>query len=266
MSAALANLNGGFGDAVLVLYLIGGVMLAVSAAFPGQSSAQRAGRVVIGVVVVGWAGYVLLFGGWIIISWYVAVLPFILAVQGIVAAVRSKRSPSSSPPPLAPGQPSPYPQFPPAGAAYPAAQPGPYQAAQPGPYQAAQAAPAYGQVVPPQPTPATYRPFNQPAYPAPGQAPVQGGYPAPGQLPAPAGYPVPGQGGYPVPPQQPYPGRANRPMGRRHSTRCSQGSSRIRRPDTRRSVGALGQYLVTHGDCLLRGQRDGGGVVAQPGA
>jgi hypothetical protein len=197
MSAALANLNGGFGHAVLVLYLIGGVMLAVSAAFPGQSIAQRAGRVVIGVFVVGWAGYVLLFGGQIIISWYVAALPFILAIQGIVASLRSRQSPSSSRPQLAPGQPLPYPRFPPAGAAYPAAQPGPYRAGQP--------APAYGQVVPPQPTPATYQPFNQPAYPAPGQAPVQGGYPAPGQLPAHAGYPVPGQGGYPVPQQQPYP-------------------------------------------------------------
>jgi hypothetical protein len=167
MTLAL-HFDGAAGHTVLVLYMLGGVVLAISAAFPGDSSGSRAARIIIGAVAFVWAGYVLLFGGWILISYYIALLPFILAGQGIVAAVKRRKAPPVAAPLLAPY--APQPSFP---------------------------------TTPPAPAPPSFPSQAQPGYPA--QSQGQGGYP--GHSPYPAqgrpAYPAdPAQSGYPG---QPYP-------------------------------------------------------------
>ncbi|MGH3649052.1 MAG: hypothetical protein ACRDTM_17975 [Micromonosporaceae bacterium] len=79
MHYAEMNLDSGFGTTVLALYAIGGIVLFAVSLLPGKSPLWRVGGAILGLVIAGWAGYVFLFGGWIIINYYIALLPFILA-------------------------------------------------------------------------------------------------------------------------------------------------------------------------------------------
>ncbi|MGH3739514.1 MAG: hypothetical protein ACRDT6_28540 [Micromonosporaceae bacterium] len=93
---AESSLDGGLGNTVLVLYTIGGLVLAVVSLLPGKSPLWRIGGVILGLVVAGWASYVLLFGGWIIINYYVALLPFILAGKQVWDWFQSRRAQPAS--------------------------------------------------------------------------------------------------------------------------------------------------------------------------
>ena len=190
MNLAQINLDNGFGHTVLIIYVIGGLVLALSAAFPNQSNGARAARVALGLILTIWAGYVLILGGWIIISIYAAIVPYLLAAQGLWAMFKGDSTPQPTGPPLAPGQPAPYPMHQPLAGAAPGAgqQPG-----YPAPYQ------PYPPAQPQYPTQqAPYPP--QPGYPAPGQpypaAPYGQGQPQP-QYGAPQ---QPQYGGAPQPP------------------------------------------------------------------
>lgn len=91
MSLATLNLDGGMGDVVLGLYALGGVLLAASALLPGTKTWVRVLKVVIGLGLAAWSAWVWLFGGFIIVSLYIAILPFLLAFQGLMAMVKSRR-------------------------------------------------------------------------------------------------------------------------------------------------------------------------------
>ncbi|MFD0575535.1 hypothetical protein [Dactylosporangium darangshiense] len=144
---------------------------------PGSSKGWRIFSIVAGLIFVVWAGYVLLFGGWILISLKILIAPVLLVVRGVRDWIKKgKESTQPQFQAAAPGQPGAFPPPPqqPQGA-YPAPQPG-Y-----GP-------PPVQQGYPQQPAP-------QPGY----GPPVQQGYAPP--VPQQAGYPVPQQAGYPVPQQ-----------------------------------------------------------------
>ncbi len=175
MNLAQISLDNGFGHTVLIIYVVGGLVLALSAAFPNQSNKSRAVRVALGLILTIWAGYVLLLGGWILISIYAAIVPYLLAAQGLWAMFKGDSTPQPTGPPLAPGQPAPYPMHQPLAGGAPGA---PQQPGYPAPYQ-------------------PYPPA-QPQYPAQGQYPAQQQYPYPPQ----PGYPAPGQQ-YPAQPGQP---------------------------------------------------------------
>jgi hypothetical protein len=91
MSLATINLDGGMGNVVLGLYALGGVLLAASALLPGTKTWVRVLKVVIGLGLAAWSAWVWLFGGFIIVNLYVAILPFLLAFQGVMAMVKSRR-------------------------------------------------------------------------------------------------------------------------------------------------------------------------------
>ncbi len=77
---------------MLVLYIVGGLTLLVTSLLPGNTGAWRYIGSVLGLVVAGWAAWALLFGGWIIINFYVMLFPFILAFKAISAAVKARKA------------------------------------------------------------------------------------------------------------------------------------------------------------------------------
>lgn len=108
MNLATMDLDGGVGNAVLTLYIIGGVVLFATSFFPGNSTGWRVFSGVAGFGIVVWTAYVWLFGGYIIISYYVAVLPFILAFRAISAMLKRRKEQAAQPanPYAAPYQPA----------------------------------------------------------------------------------------------------------------------------------------------------------------
>ncbi|MGH3716016.1 MAG: hypothetical protein ACRDT4_21520 [Micromonosporaceae bacterium] len=92
MHYAEMNLDGGFGTTVLALYAIGGLLLFVVSLLPGKSALWRVGGAILGLAIAGWAGWVLLFGGWIIINFYIALLPFILAGKAVWEWFQSRKA------------------------------------------------------------------------------------------------------------------------------------------------------------------------------
>jgi hypothetical protein len=177
---AVLSLDNPAGEALLIAYIVGGILLAAAAILPGNSVGWRIFSVVVGLGMAAWAGYVFLFGGWIIFSIKILILPVVLVVRAIVAAVKGRSGTATGP---VPGQ-----QFstaPQPGYGYPTApsSPGPAgvgQAQWPG-----QPHPAWPQAQPGQPG----QPYGGQGYPQPGQP--QPGYPQPGQ---PAG--APGYGAF----------------------------------------------------------------------
>ncbi|MEV6523352.1 hypothetical protein AB0M43_15480 [Longispora sp. NPDC051575] len=222
MPLATIDLDNGFGNFVLILYMVGGLALIITSLLNTQSRGWQIGGSLAGLVVLLWAGFVFLFGGWIIISFYVAILPFLLAGSAIKAKFAQRKVNQNLhllPPPVAPqGYPAPgflppapgHPNQPGAPAGY-APQPGAPAgyAPQQGYGQPGQAQPGYpaqpGYAPQAQPGYAPQTPQGQPGYAPqgqPGHAPQpQQGYPAP-QGYAPPGYAPPAQPGA-VPPQQP---------------------------------------------------------------
>jgi hypothetical protein len=146
MHQAAIDLNGTGGSLILSLYIIGGITLVVVSLLPGKTVLWRIGGSLLGIGIAIWAGYVFLFGGWIIINFYVALLPFILAIKAIVDFFKNRKANDEPQPGLAqaqglqgqPGQPyagqpqsgQPYPQqgqaYPQQGQQYPPQQPGTY--------------------------------------------------------------------------------------------------------------------------------------------
>jgi hypothetical protein len=163
--AATINLDNGFGAFVLYLYMVGGAAMFITSMLPGNSTGWKIFGAVGGLGIFVWALYVKLFGGTILISVYIAFLPFILAFRAIAAVVKARKEDAAAPP--APT----FAQAPPV----------------PPPY------PPQGQYPPPQyaPPPGQYPPPPQGQYPPPQYAPPPGQYPPP-----------PPQGQYP-PPQYP---------------------------------------------------------------
>ncbi|MFC7481543.1 hypothetical protein ACFQX7_17935 [Luedemannella flava] len=99
MNLAVIDLDNGLGDVILPIYMIGGVLLFITSFFPGNKIGWRIFSAVAGLGIAGWAGYVFLFGGTIIINLYIALLPFILAGKGIIALIkRSKEEPAPAAP------------------------------------------------------------------------------------------------------------------------------------------------------------------------
>ncbi|WP_344137912.1 hypothetical protein [Luedemannella flava] len=137
MNLAVIDLDNGLGDVILPIYMIGGVLLFITSFFPGNKIGWRIFSAVAGLGIAGWAGYVFLFGGTIIINLYIALLPFILAGKGIIALIkRSKEEPAPAAPygaPAAPygapqaGVPAPYQPF-----GNQPGQPAPFAGSQPG--------------------------------------------------------------------------------------------------------------------------------------
>lgn len=116
MSLATLNLDGGLSDLVLGLYALGGILLAATALLPGTKTWLRVLKVVLGLGLAVWSAWVWLFGGYIIINLYVAILPFLLAFQGIMAMVKSRREREQAvPQPVAQGWAPTGSQGPPAG-------------------------------------------------------------------------------------------------------------------------------------------------------
>jgi hypothetical protein len=96
------DLNGTEGNVILLAYIVGGILLFVTSLLPGSSTGWRIFGMVAGLGVALWSAYVLLFGGWIIVNFYILLLPIILAVRAIVAAVKSRKQTSSTFAPSAP--------------------------------------------------------------------------------------------------------------------------------------------------------------------
>jgi hypothetical protein len=92
MPLAALNLDGTTGDLILGLYAIGGLLLAGTALLPGSSTLARVLKAVIGLGLAGWSAYVFLFGGYILLNYYVAALPFILAFQGVRAMMKRREN------------------------------------------------------------------------------------------------------------------------------------------------------------------------------
>ena len=145
MNLATLSLDGPGGTLLLLAYAFGGLVLVGTSMLRGNSTGWRIFGAFAGIGLTLWSGYVLIFNGFIIISYYVLLLPYILAFRAIATAVKSRRQPTSQlPPPQGfmpqPGQPAgappygyagqpgyPYPQgqqaFP--GQPYPQQAPGP---------------------------------------------------------------------------------------------------------------------------------------------
>lgn len=94
---ATIDLDGTGGNVLLIFYIIGGLAMIVASLLPGNSVVWKVIGPILGVVVVGWATYVLLFGGWIPISFYLLVLPILLVVRGVRAMVARRNMPAASP-------------------------------------------------------------------------------------------------------------------------------------------------------------------------
>jgi hypothetical protein len=178
------DISGTGGDVLLLFYIVGGLATIVSGLLPGSSKGWRIFSIVAGLIFVVWAGYVLLFGGWILISLKILIAPVLLVVRGVRDWIKKgKESTQPQFQAAVPGQPGAFPPPPQAQGGFPPPQPqGGYPAPQPG-YGPPPVQQGY-----PQPAPQGYAP----------PVPQQGGYPAPQQGYAP---PVPQQGGYPAPQQ-----------------------------------------------------------------
>jgi hypothetical protein len=186
---AALSLDNPAGEALLIAYVVGGILLAAASLLPGNSIGWRIFSIVVGLGVAAWAGYVFLFGGWIIISFKILILPIVLVVKSIVTTVKRKDT--------APAAPMPGQQFnpaPPAGYGYPGAPGGFPQPPQGYPQQRPAPpahAPSYGgfipQVYPHQQQPQAYpqQGFQQPpAYPPVQQPPAYPPAYPPGYPPA----------------------------------------------------------------------------------
>jgi hypothetical protein len=88
VSQALIGLNGLGGDALLFAYVVGGITLAAVSLLRGNKVGWRIFSIVAGLGMAAWAAYVLLFGGWIIISLKILILPVVLIVRSIITAVK----------------------------------------------------------------------------------------------------------------------------------------------------------------------------------
>ncbi len=211
MYQAQLNLDGSFGTVILILYIVGGILLMATASLPGNSTGWRVFGSILGIGLAAWAAYALLFGGWIIVSFFVVALPFILAVKGFTAMLQRGKATDASM--QQPGQPG-------AEASAAAGLAPATFGAQPGQrgYQPADAPRGYPPPGPPQGYPGhggqPGYPPSAPSYPPPGPAyPPQGypqqpqGYPQPGYAPqgGQQGYPPAGgpAQGYPPPHAQP---------------------------------------------------------------
>lgn len=201
---ATVDLDGTGGHALLIAYIIGGLVLIVTSLLPGNTTLWKVLGALIGAVFVVWAGYVLIFGGFIIISFKILILPVLGIIRAIVALSRRNRTPAPSPYGTQAGfagQPGQFQQY---NQQDPYGQYGQAQYGQPG---------AYGQGAQPG-QPGQYGAAPQQGY---GQAPGSQGWGQPGQpqqpyVPPgtenwgqpPQGQPgQPGQQGWGAPPQQP---------------------------------------------------------------
>ncbi|MGY0231295.1 hypothetical protein [Longispora urticae] len=197
MPLATIDLDNGFGNFVLILYMVGGLALIITSLLNTQSRGWQIGGSLAGLVVLLWAAFVFLFGGWIIISFYVAILPFLLAGSAIKAKFAQRKVNQNLhllPPPAAP-QGYPAPGYLPPGQGQPGAPAG--YAPQPGAPAGYAPQQGYGQPGQAQP--------GYPAQPQPGYAP-QAPQGQPGYAPQPQqGYAPQGQPGHAPQPQQAYP-------------------------------------------------------------
>lgn len=166
--ASSIGLNGTGGNVLLVCYIVGGIALIVTSLLMGNSTVWKVLGTLIGAVLVVWAAYVLVFGGWIFLSFKVLLLPVIGIIR--FALVRSRRN-----------KPSPYTQAP--GYAAPYTPPGTQNWGNPQqpPQMPQQAPPGYGP--PPQyDQPPQYNPpqYGQGGWGTPGnpQQPPNGGWPS----------------------------------------------------------------------------------------
>jgi len=133
MHLATIDLNGPMGNLILAVYVIGGITLFAVSLLPGKSALWRVGGAIVGLGIASWAAYVFLFGGWIVINFYVALLPFILAVKAIVDYFKNRNA--TQEPQQGFAQAQGYPQGQPQPGQPHQGQPGqPQQPQQPGPY------------------------------------------------------------------------------------------------------------------------------------
>lgn len=183
---ALLELSPGAVVAIAVGYVVGGLICVAIAAtgFGGIGGGMRALNAIIGIGCIGYAAYIM-FGDsdTVFISWYIMILPVIMLIRVIVAAVQN-RNRSNQPP-----QPAPY-------APVPGAVP-PGQYGQPG-QQAAYGQPGQYPAQPGQPQQAA--PYGQPARPG-GQGATYGQAPSYGQA-QPGTYGQPAAGATPAPARQ----------------------------------------------------------------
>src|SRR6266545_3182517 len=106
MNQAILNLDGTGGEVLLLAYIVGGVTLFATSLLPGNSTGWRIFSTIVGLGMAIWAGYVLLFGGYIIISAKILLLPLLLIVRSIVAFFkRDKKSEATPAPPYGGQQP-----------------------------------------------------------------------------------------------------------------------------------------------------------------
>src|SRR6266511_3175792 len=104
MNQAILNLDGTGGEVLLLAYIVGGVTLFATSLLPGNSTGWRIFSTIVGLGMAIWAGYVLLFGGYIIIS--AKILLLLLIVRSIVAFFkRDKKSEATPAPPYGGQQP-----------------------------------------------------------------------------------------------------------------------------------------------------------------
>jgi hypothetical protein len=133
MHLATIDLNGPMGNLILAVYVIGGITLFAVSLLPGRSALWRVGGAILGLGIAIWAAYVFLFGGWIVINFYVALLPFILAIKAIVDYFKNRNAKDEPQPGFAQaqgypqGQPQPGQPYPPQGQPSPQGQPYPQQ-------------------------------------------------------------------------------------------------------------------------------------------
>src|SRR3954469_19536569 len=110
MNLAVIDLDGGLGQTILTCYVVGGILLFITSFFPGNKIGWRIFSAVAGAGIAIWGAYVWLFGGTIIINFYVAALPFILAFKGISAMIKRNRNKDETPGYAAPTSPYGAPQ------------------------------------------------------------------------------------------------------------------------------------------------------------
>ncbi|MEY9212840.1 hypothetical protein NI17_003715 [Thermobifida halotolerans] len=147
-------------DLVLILSVLGGLLL-LTAPLPRFGTGRRVLSALLGLALPVWGGWVFLFGGWYLISFYVVVLPAAPAVGNVVAMFRGGSAKEAShplpqgPQPYGAPPPSPYAQ-PPQAPPYPHPK-APYPPPRPPP-------PMPGQQLPPPYPPQQWGPYP-PAHP-----------------------------------------------------------------------------------------------------
>lgn len=83
-------------DFILILYLVGGVLMLLTSPLPGQSIGWRVFSAVGGLALIVWGGWVFLFGGWYLISYYVVAMPILVAVGNVVTMFKTRNQPEPS--------------------------------------------------------------------------------------------------------------------------------------------------------------------------